>query len=87
MKTKISARKKAKKIEPTLWIGKNGLSGSAIEEIEKQLKKKRLIKVKILKSALENVTRKGLASEIKERTKADIIELVGNIIVLKKDDN
>ncbi|OPX64471.1 MULTISPECIES: YhbY family RNA-binding protein [unclassified Methanoregula] len=38
-------------LKPTVWIGKQGCSGTMIEEIASQLKKRKLIKVKWLQNA------------------------------------
>ena len=38
-------------LKPTVWIGKQGCSGTMIEEIVAQLKKRKLIKVKWLQNA------------------------------------
>lgn len=75
---------KAKLLEPVLRIGKSGLTQGVIEEINKQLQKKKLIKIKILKSALEGVDREELAKEISEKTYSSLIQQVGFVIVLYK---
>lgn len=72
----------AKLLEPVLRIGKSGLTESVIEEIKKQLQKKKLIKIKILKSALEDKDKKELAKEIAQKTDSDLIHQVGFVIVL-----
>ena len=41
------------RIEPSVRIGKNGLSKSVACEIERHLKKKKTIKIKLLKSYFE----------------------------------
>ena len=46
-------KKKAAKIEPTIRIGKAGLSNSTIEEIKKQLKGRKLIKIKLLNNFIQ----------------------------------
>ncbi len=83
MKEKIQLRSKARLLEPILMIGKNGLSPGTIEEVKKQLKEKKLIKIKILKSALRNQDRKEFAKELAEKTSSEIIEQVGFVIVLR----
>ena len=77
-------RNKAKILEPVLRIGKNGATDSLILEINKQLKKKKLIKIKILKSARENTDKNELINKILERTDSELVELVGYIFVLYK---
>lgn len=84
MKKNIQLRSKAKSLDPMIRIGKNGLSPGAVEEIKKQLNKKRLIKIKILRAALKEQGRKELAKELAEKTGSEIIEQVGLIVVLNK---
>lgn len=74
-------RAKAKILEPIVRIGKNGLSEASVNEIKKQLARKKLIKIKLLKSAED---RKHLAKEIAEKTNSELIEAVGFIVVLFK---
>lgn len=69
-----------------MWIGKKGLTENQIMEIEKQLKKKRLIKVKILKSALLNQKREQIAEQLAEKTRSRVVDVRGLIVTLSKND-
>jgi RNA-binding protein len=80
----MKLRAKAKTLEPILRIGKNGLTDAVIEEIKKLLRKKRLIKVKMLKSALENKNKKEAVKDLVNKTDAVLIEAVGFVVVLAK---
>lgn len=82
--TRQGLKDKARNIEPVVRIGKSGLTGSVIEEIEKQLKKRKLIKIKLLKSFAERKDRKELAGEIAEKTEAELVSHVGFTVVLYK---
>ena len=73
---------RAKLLEPVLRIGKSGLTEGVIAEIKKQLKKKKLIKIKLLKGALGN--RKELAKEIAAKTGSELVQQVGFVVVLHK---
>ena len=75
---------KSYSIEPTLRIGKSGLRDSVIQEIKNQLRTKKLIKIKLLKAALEEKSREQLRDEILEKTDATLIHHVGFIITLYK---
>lgn len=46
-------KSEANQISPILNIGKNGVTDTLIEELNKQIKANRLVKVRILKSAEE----------------------------------
>jgi RNA-binding protein len=69
---------------PTIWIGKNGASEESLKEIEKQLEKKQMVKIKILKSALEEDEAKEIASRIAEQTEASLVEVRGHTFMLYK---
>jgi len=73
---------RAKALEPVIRIGKLGLNQGVITEIKKQLHKKNLVKVKILKSALGEQDKKEFAEEIAEKTNSELIDFVGLIVVL-----
>ena len=47
-------KKEAKILEPILRIGKNGMNDSIILEIEKLLKKRKLIKIKVLNNCSDD---------------------------------
>lgn len=68
---------------PTVWIGKKGLNKSQIDEVDKQLKIRKLIKVKLLKSVKGREDRKRIAEEITKKTSSELIDAVGGVIVLK----
>jgi|WetSurMetagenome_2_1015567.scaffolds.fasta_scaffold1720437_2 RNA-binding protein YhbY len=71
----------------TLQLGKKGLSESFYVEIMKNLKQNRLVKVKILKNAMEdgdkNTYSETIIEEISKLTKIEH-KLVGKTLFLKK---
>lgn len=72
----------ANQISPILNIGKNGITDALIEELNKQIKANRLVKVRVLKSAEEGKDIKTIANEIAEATKSTLIEVKGRTVVL-----
>jgi len=78
-------KEKAKTLEPVIRIGKNGLTESTIKEIKKQLNKKNLIKVKLLRAFISDKNKKDIAKEIAQKTNSQLIDLVGFVVVLYKD--
>lgn len=82
-------RSKAKLLVPIVNVGKNGLTPGVIELIDRELRDKHLIKIKMLKGALpEDVKkkdRKGLAQAIADATRATLIEQVGSVVVLWRE--
>lgn len=82
MKRRIKRRLSGEK--PTVWIGKNSVSQELLKEIEKQLEKREMVKIKILKSALQRDEAKGIASKIAEQTGAALVEVRGHTFMLYK---
>jgi len=85
MLTNNKLKEKAKTLEPVIRIGKNGLTENTIKEIKKQLNKKKLIKVKLLRAFINDKDKKLVANKIAEETNSRIIDLVGFVVVLYKD--
>jgi RNA-binding protein len=65
-------------LKPTVWIGKQGCSGTMIDEIVSQLKKRKLIKVKWLQNT--DVDPEAVASQAKAR----LVEVRGRTMVLSE---
>jgi len=78
IKRKLSGEK------PSIWIGKNGVSEELLKEIEKQLEKKEMVKIRILKSALERDETKKIAVRIAEKTEASLVDVRGHTFMLYK---
>ncbi len=72
----------ANQISPILNIGKNGVTDTLIEELNKQIKANRLVKVRVLKSAEEGKDLKAIAEEIAGATRSTLIEVRGRTVVL-----
>ena len=70
----------------TVCVGKNGASKDALGEIEKQLKRQEMVKVRILKTALAHEEAKQIAMKIAEQTEASLVEVRGHTFMLYKSD-
>jgi RNA-binding protein len=75
-------RAEANQLSPILNIGKNGITDTLVEELNKQIKANRLVKVRVLKSAEEGKDLKAIAEEIAAATRSTVIEVRGRTIVL-----
>jgi RNA-binding protein len=75
-------KSEANQLTPILNIGKNGITDTLIEELNKQIKANRLVKVRVLKSAEEGKDLKTLAEEIANATRSTLIEVRGRTVVL-----
>ncbi|MFQ6120335.1 MAG: YhbY family RNA-binding protein [Methanosarcinales archaeon] len=77
-------KSKSNKLESTIHIGKYGINNAVISELTKQLKKQKLVKIKILKTATENIDRSIITKQLAELTNSYIIDTRGSIAVLYK---
>jgi RNA-binding protein len=83
--TSAELKRKARELEPVIHVGKNGLNLSVVSEIKKQLKKKRLIKIKFLRSALGDKDKREVFSELASEVDGKIILKTGFVLVLQKE--
>lgn len=68
----------------TMQIGKSGCTDAVLKELQLQLKTRKIVKVKLLKSALSQKQKKEMIEEIVQKTKAKLLHNVGFIIILEK---
>lgn len=67
-------------IEPILNIGKSSLTPEFTESVNEALEARELIKISVLKNCLEEP--KEIASVLSERTKSQVVQVIGRKIVL-----
>lgn len=77
MKNKES-KKEMNQLKATLWIGKKGCTENTIEEIRRQVKSNRIIKIKWLKNT--DIDPESIA----EKSGTDLIQVRGRTMVLEK---
>ena len=82
MKRRIKRELSAEK--PTIWVGKEGATPRIVNEISRQLEKREIVKVRRVKSALEDEEAKSVASKIAEQTSSTLIEVRGHTLLLYK---
>lgn len=82
--TEKEARKelmrRANDLSPTVHVGKDGVDEGIMDEIVKQLKKNRLIKVKVLSNAESDTS--DVAVMIAEATASVVVDVRGGVVVL-----
>jgi len=81
---KRHVKRKLREAKPTIHVGKSGASQELLKEIEKQLDKNEMVKVKILQTALAEGEAKQIASRIAEQTEAVLVEVRGHTFMLYK---
>ena len=67
---------------PTIWVGKEGLAPTVVAEVEKQLQKTKMVKIRILPSALKDETAKTIAAKAAEQTDAAVVDVRGHVFIL-----
>jgi putative YhbY family RNA-binding protein len=68
---------------PTIWVGKDGLTPQSVAEIEKQLQKNKMVKVRILPAALQELnTSESIAVNAAKATDAALVEVRGHVFIL-----
>ncbi|HEX7482924.1 MAG TPA: YhbY family RNA-binding protein [Candidatus Bathyarchaeia archaeon] len=68
---------------PTIWVGKEGLTPQLVAEIEKQLQQNKMVKVRILPAALQGeVTAQSIAVNASEKTNSGLVEVRGHVFIL-----
>jgi len=69
-------------LDPVMQIGKEGLTENVLESIKLLLEARELVKIKLLKNSDEEP--KELANEIARLLNADVVQVIGNILILYK---
>jgi RNA-binding protein len=73
------------KLKPVVTVAGNGLSDSVVSEIERALGQHELIKIKL--AVGDRDARRAVAEDICQRTGAELIQSIGNVIlVLRRTD-
>lgn len=67
-------------LRPTVHMGKEGMTDTLIDEIAKQVKTRKVVKVRLLPSVEED--RKQVANELADRSGSVLIEVVGHTVLL-----
>ncbi len=68
---------------PTIWVGKDGLTPQLVSEIEKQLQQNKMVKVRILPAALQgDITAQVIAAKAAEQSCSALVEVRGHVFIL-----
>ncbi|WP_079509823.1 ribosome assembly RNA-binding protein YhbY [Mesobacillus jeotgali] len=82
-KQKRFLRSKAHHLNPIFQVGKGGVNENMIKQIADVLEARELIKVSILQNCDED--RDTVAEELSSGAKAELVQVIGNTIVLYKE--
>jgi RNA-binding protein len=67
---------------PTIWVGKEGLKPTVLAEVERQLQKEKMVKIRILRSVLAQDTAKAIATRTAEQVDAALVEVRGHVFII-----
>ncbi|WLR56268.1 ribosome assembly RNA-binding protein YhbY [Mesobacillus subterraneus] len=82
-KQKRFLRSKAHHLSPIFQVGKGGVNENMIKQIADVLEARELIKVSILQNCDED--RDTVADQLSRGAKAELVQVIGNTIVLYKE--
>ena len=75
----------AQKIDPILSLGKSSLTPEFVDAAAEALKARELIKINVLKNCIDDPG--TLAITLGERTRSEVVQVIGRKIVLYKRNN
>ncbi|WNY26439.1 YhbY family RNA-binding protein [Methanolapillus ohkumae] len=77
-------KKESVNLDPLISVGKNGMSDAVIDELKKQLKVKKLVKVRIHKNSDESDDIKQAGAALAQKCNASLIDVRGRTVTLYK---
>lgn len=78
-------RGQAQELTAELQVGKAGLSDGFVEEVDRQLAREDLVKLRVLRSAAAENGPQATGEELADRLEAHLIEVRGNTVVLYRE--
>lgn len=75
-------RGQAQELSAQLQVGKAGISEGFVDEVDRQLGKDDLVKIRVLRSAAAEVGPEQAGEELAEATDSHLIEVRGKTVVL-----
>jgi RNA-binding protein len=82
-KQKRFLRSKAHHLDPIFQVGKGGVNENLIKQVADALEARELFKISVLQNCEED--KNVVAQQLAEGTGADIVQIIGNTIVLYKE--
>ncbi|QOR65607.1 ribosome assembly RNA-binding protein YhbY [Cytobacillus suaedae] len=82
-KQKRFLRSKAHHLDPIFQVGKGGVNENMIKQIDDVLEARELIKVSVLQNCEED--KSSVAESLSKGAKAELVQVIGNTIVLYKE--
>ncbi len=83
MKNLTELKKQSKLLETKIQIGKNGITDNLIMQINNQLDKNKLVKIKALKSSNQNM--KEIIEKIVKKTNSTLVDNIGFTLTVYRE--
>lgn len=84
-KQKRFLKSKAHHLSPIFQVGKGGVNDNMIKQVNEALEARELIKVNVLQNCDDD--KSTVAKQLVQGTEAELVQVIGNIIVLYKESN
>jgi RNA-binding protein len=82
-KQKRFLRSKAHHLDPIFQVGKGGVNENMVKQVAEALEARELFKISVLQNCEED--KNVVAEQLTKGTGADIVQIIGNTIVLYKE--
>ncbi|NWQ40103.1 ribosome assembly RNA-binding protein YhbY [Bacillus sp. EB106-08-02-XG196] len=82
-KQKRYLRSKAHHLDPIFQVGKGGVNENMVKQVSEALEARELFKISVLQNCEED--KNVVAEQLAEGTGANIVQIIGNTIVLYKE--
>lgn len=82
-KQKRYLRSKAHHLSPIFQVGKGGVNDNMVKQVNEALEARELMKISILQNC--DVDRESVAERLVTGTKAELVQIIGNMIILYKE--
>ena len=77
-------KRRSAESEPTVWIGKNGVTNALLKQISGQLEANEMVKVKVHRTSLKDEEIVELADKIADETASKVVDVRGRTFTLYK---
>ncbi len=75
------AKEKGQELQPTLHIGKKGITESLVEELDNQLENREIVKIKVLRNnPVQDV--EEISQELEDRSIGELVETRGKTLLM-----
>jgi len=71
-------------MKPTIWIGKNGVTKTLIEQVVAQLKANKIVKLKVQKPMAESESIEDIVNKILKASNSSLVNIKGRTFTIYK---